>query len=105
MGLGSRMLPLIDLRMHDGSRHFGSLPDNGDFESLRDVLSQLAGVQVTKFVTDQLTEAWIHFTYQQHLFAANTQLGEWWFFVDDPTCPDEILRGVLAHAGKFLRRQ
>lgn len=98
------MIQLIDLSMHDGSRHFGSLPECFPFEELRDHLTKLPGTKVTSFVSDGVTEAWIHFKYQQHTFAGNTQLGEWWFFVDDPTCSDEVLWAVLNHCAKKLGR-
>ena len=65
--------PLLDLRMKDGSRHFAALPETYD------------------------VEAWIDFKYRGHSFTLNNQCNEWWFFVDDPACPDGILRQVVAH--------
>lgn len=32
-----------------------------------------------------------------HSFSINDQFGDYWFFVDNPNCPDEILERVLAH--------
>ena len=29
--------------------------------------------------------------------ASYDQFGDYWFFVDDPTCPDAILQQVLDH--------
>lgn len=88
--------------MNDGSRHFGSLPETTSFESLRDHLSQLPDATNTRFVTDHMLEAWINFTFRGHRFSANNQLGQWWFFVDDPACPDDILQSVLCHGAILL---
>jgi hypothetical protein len=32
----------------------------------------------------------------------NNQQGEWWFFVEDPACPDETLEAVLDHFESLL---
>lgn len=96
------MTRLIDMRMNDGSRHFGALPETYDVDSpqwyaLRDQVGRLAGATLRSFVTDDVTEAWIHFEFRGHEFSINNQHGEWWFFVDDPACPDAILSEVLKH--------
>jgi hypothetical protein len=99
--------PLIDLRMHDGSRHFGGLPEHlgaepAEWHVLRDAVSALAGAALLDFVTDEVTEAWIHFHWRGQRFAINNQHGEWWFFVDDPSCPDALLGAVLGHFERAL---
>src|SRR5688572_25919636 len=88
--------------MGDGSRHFGSLPESycvnhPEWLVLRDAVPALTGATLAGFVTDHVTEAWIDFEYRGHRISINNQHGQWWFFVDDPTCPDEILHSVLAH--------
>jgi len=93
---------IIDMRMHDGSRHFGGLPETYDahrpqWDVLRDHVAVLEGAVLTGFVTDNVTEAWIDFDFRGHGFSINNQHGEWWFFVADPACPDEILERVLDH--------
>lgn len=57
---------------------------------------------LTGFATDDVTEAWIDFMYCGHHFSVNDQFGSYWFFVDNPDCPGEVLRGVLEHCGKLL---
>ena len=52
--------------------------------------------------TDGITEAWIDFTCAGYEFTINDQFGEYWFFVNDATCPDNILRRVESHFGKVL---
>lgn len=91
------MRRLLMMIMHDGSRHFGSVPQVADWYAVRDHVSRLPGAQLTGFVTDHVTEAWIDFSYAGHRFSINDQFGDYWFFVDDPTCPDAILQQMLDH--------
>jgi len=49
--------------MHDGSRHFGDLPEIASWHQMRDHIGNLPGAQATSFITDNITEAWIDFTY------------------------------------------
>jgi hypothetical protein len=93
---------LLDIRMADGSRHFGDLPETYDADQpqwhrLREHVGHLSGARLTGFVTDDVTEAWIDFAYRGHTFSLNNQAGEWWFFVEDPACPDDLLKHVLEH--------
>lgn len=90
-------ISLIDFRMHDGSRNFGDVPQYADWYAMRDAVHTLPGAHLTSFVTDGVTEAWIDFDYAGHAFSINDQMGDYWFFVRDPACPDEVLLAVLAH--------
>lgn len=96
------MSGMLDIRMHDGSRHFGDLPQVVDWHAVRDHVAVLPGAVLTGFVTDHVTEAWIDFSYAGHHFAINDQLGDYWFFVEDPACSDEVLRRVLTHFALLL---
>ena len=95
-------MKLTHIIMHDGSRDFGALPACFPFERLRDHVAKLPDAKVTRFVSDGVTEAWLDFQFRGHQFSANTQFGEWWFFVDNPQCPDEILLAVLNYCAKKL---
>ena len=93
---------VFDMRMADGSRHFGDLPESYDADSpewyrVRDAVAALAGATLTGFTTDDVTEAWIDFRLCGHAFSVNNQNGSWWFFVDDPLCPEQLLELVLDH--------
>lgn len=93
--------------MHDGSRQFAALPETYDveqpqWERLRDWVGRLDGAKLTGYVTDEVTEAWIDFTYMGHRLSINNQMGEWWFFVTDPACPEAILAKVIGHFDSLL---
>jgi len=86
---------LLNIAMHDGSRQFGELPESASWDKLRGHLETLAGATVTDFITDDVTEVWIDFNFRGHHFSVNNQNGDYWFFVQDPQSPDEILEAVL----------
>jgi hypothetical protein len=95
-------MKLINQIASDGSRQFAELPQAQDWDQLREHLKSLAGVSITDFLTDHVTEAWIDFSYSGHSFSINNQFGEYWFFVDDPNCHDKILEQVVVHCERFL---
>jgi hypothetical protein len=93
-----------DMRMADGSRHFADLPEVVFFDDFAEHAESLEGAEVTEFLTDGVLEMWLHFTFRGHRFGVNNQHGDYWFFVDDPECPDEILLAVCDHFRKLLER-
>jgi hypothetical protein len=97
------MQELLNITMNDGSRQFGALPQTVLWKELRDHIEGLDGATVTDFITDYITEAWIDFSFSGHRFSVNDQFGEYWFFVENPECPDDILRAVLSHCELLLR--
>ena len=88
--------------MCDGSRQFGDLPHTVSWYKLRNHIEKLRGAVITGFLTDDITEAWIDFSYSSHSFSLNNQLGDYWFFVDNPQCPDDVLQKVLSHCESLL---
>jgi hypothetical protein len=96
-------MKLTNVRMNDGSRQFADLPEVISWEALRDHLAALSSAKVTGYLTDQITEAWIDFTYRGYTMSVNNQFGDYWFFVDDPSCPDPILANVVSHCERVLR--
>lgn len=86
-----------DIRTNDGRRQFADLPQSVLWDAVRDHVSKLNDAKLTGFVCDYVTEAWIDFTYRGEKFSINDQLGEYWFFVKNPACGDEILSEVIAH--------
>ena len=93
---------LFDFRMNDGSRNFADFPELIFFDKLREVAGRLEGATETGFVTDWVTEVWLDFKFGGQRFSANNQNGDYWFFVENPDSPDEVLLEVIEHFQKFL---
>jgi hypothetical protein len=91
-----------DYRTLSGSRNFADLPETVSFEKLREISAKLNGAIETDFLTDWVTEVRLDFTYRGEKFSINNQMGDYWFFVDNPYCADEILLEVFEHFRKFL---
>lgn len=94
--------PLMNITMNDGSRKFGELPQSVTWYELRQHIGKLDGASVTEFITDDVTEAWIDFSFRGYQFAVNNQFGAYWFFASDPQVADEILGKILSHCGSLL---
>jgi hypothetical protein len=93
---------LFDMRMNDGSRHFADMPESVFFDAVADHAETLDGAEVTNFISDGVIEMWLDFSYRGHKFSINNQFGDYWFFVDDSECPDEILLEVCDHFRRLL---
>lgn len=91
---------LFDFRMKDGSRNFADLPETAFFDELRVHAATLSGAVETGFATDWVTEVWLDLEYRGHRFSINNQMGEYWFFVNEPDCPDDILADIVRHFEK-----
>ena len=87
---------------HDGSRQFLSLPESSSFHEVCDCVRAFVGAELIGFTTDDVTEAWIDFTYKCHAFSVNNQFGEYCFFVADPKFPAQILYEVADHFAELL---
>ena len=94
---------LLNIIMCNGSRHFGDLPASIPWHRLRKHIKRLKGAEITNFITDYITEAWLDFSYCGQQFSVNNQFGSYWFFVKDSNCPDNILQAVLRHCELLLR--
>lgn len=81
--------------MRDGTRHFGDLPEIVTFDEMYALAMASPEIEVKDFVSDQVTEMWLDLEFRGNRFSINNQSGEYWFFVDDPKCPDETLLGLL----------
>ncbi|MBC7921546.1 MAG: hypothetical protein H7Z75_10725 [Ferruginibacter sp.] len=93
---------LLNITVHDGSRQFSELPQTASWYELRAHLKELDGVEITEFLTDHVTEAWMDFSYRGNQFSVNNQFGDYWFFVQDPSCSEEVLLAVFNHCKSLL---
>ena len=90
-------MKLLSFKAHDGSRQFLKLPESVGWNELRDHITALPGAELTDYLTDHVTEVWIDFLFRGYKFTVNNQFGEYWFFVDDPDCPEHTLSVVAEH--------
>lgn len=92
------------MRMNDGSRHFADLPEAVFFDEFADHVEKLEGAEIIEFITDGVVEMWLDFDYRGYRFSVNNQFGDYWFFVTDPNCPDEVLLEITDHFRKLLEK-
>ena len=95
-------MKLLQDEMHDGSRNFLLLP-TGRTPPIHLVFHVflLWGAFPTAYIPS-FGESWIDFRYKGNKFSINNQYGDFWFFVEDPLCPDSILLEVAKHFEKIL---
>ena len=93
---------LLENKMNDGSRHFVDLPEVVFFDELYDHTEELDGARITEFITDGVVGMWLDFEFHEHEFSVTNQFGDYWFFVKDPECPDEILFEIIEHFRQLL---
>lgn len=84
---------ITDFIMHDGSRHFLSLPESMLSTALVQQIKAMTDMQLTEFL-ETIPESWIDFEFRSHEFTINNQFGEYWFFVADRHCPLDILTEI-----------
>ena len=75
------------------------------FDEFSDHVETLAGAEITAFEMDGTFEMWLEFTFSENKFYVNNRLGDYWFFVEDPKCPEEIMLEIAGHFRKLLEKQ
>jgi hypothetical protein len=86
---------IFDVRIRDGSRQFADVPERVLPSRMRMIIARLPGAEVVSFTASVAEiEAWIEFRFRGFDFAVNNQNNEFWLFVRQPECPEEILREV-----------
>jgi hypothetical protein len=88
--------------MADGSRCFLTLRSNTGWKAIRAHAASLNGGNVKGFLTDGVTEAWLDFEYGGFTFNVNDAPGDYWFFVNDPACPESVLQLVADQFASLL---
>jgi hypothetical protein len=98
MAMESGTPKIFDIRMKDGSRQFADVPERILPGQLRKVIARLPGSEIVSFMASVgEIEAWIDFQFRGFDFAVNNQNCEYWLFVRQPECPEEVLREVAVH--------
>ena len=93
---------LLENKMNDGSRHFVDMPEVVFFDEFADHVEELEGAEIIEFLTNGVVEMWLDFEFSGHKFFVTNQFGDYWFFVQDAACPDEILLEVIDHFRELL---
>lgn len=83
------------------------MPETVSYSSLCRHIRRLTGAKLTfpntDLIEDYAIAMWFDFNYRGYEFSINNQFGEYWFFVNDPTCPDKILEIVAQHFSRLLQ--
>jgi len=93
---------LLENKMNDGSRHFVDMPEVVFFDEFADHVEELEDAEIIEFLTNGVVEMWLEFEFSGHQFSVTNHLGDYWFFVQDVDCPDEILIEVIDHFRQLL---
>ncbi len=88
----------------DTARHFVDFPEVIFFDEVRNHIETLPKAEITEFEMDGVFEMWLEFTFQKNKFFINNRLGDYWFFVEDPKCDEEILLEIIDHFRKLLEK-
>ncbi len=86
----------------EAALHFADFPEVIFFDEVLDHVEKLEGTDIKQFEMDGVVEMWLEFTYRKNNFYINNRFGDFWFFVANPECPEEILLEVANHFRKLL---
>ena len=92
-------------KLPEDALHFVDFPEVIFFDEFSDQLETLEGSEITEFEMDGTFEMWLEFTFRENKFYVNNRLGDYWFFVRDPKCPEEILLEIAGHFRKLLEKE
>ena len=85
-----------------GWRHFAARAESVSWMRLRRHLNAMPGAAFVDVACDRMNEAALVFTFGGHRFGVDLHEGAYRFTVQDPACPDEVLREVVAYAERLL---
>lgn len=90
-------LDFLNQRMADGSRLFTVLPGTFSWREIRTHLEALQDLRLGEFLTDEVTEAWLDFTWFGQGFTIHGSMGEYRVFASEGDCPTLILTWLMEH--------
>lgn len=94
----------LKIRINAGWRHFVDLPEIVFFDDFYDHTEELEDAEITGFDLDGVVEMQLEFEFREHKFFVSNQFGDYWFLVEDPNCPDEILLEIIEHYRQLLEQ-
>lgn len=80
--------------MADGSQHVAEIPWRPPLALMQRLLGT-PGISVTGFINSP-AETWLDFEYAGYTFSVHNPLNDFWLFVHDPGCPEQLLHDVVA---------
>ncbi len=84
--------------------HFADFPEVIFFDEFYDHVEILEGAVITEFETDGTIEMWLEFEFRDNKFFINNRFGDYWFYVADLECPEEILLEIANHFRGILEK-
>jgi len=94
----------LKAKLPEDALHFVDFPEVIFFDEFGDHVEALEGAEINEFEMDGTFEIWLEFTFRENHFYVNNRLGDYWFFVRDPKCPEEILLEIAEHFRKLLEK-
>jgi hypothetical protein len=95
---------LLKNKIESGARHFADLPEVVFFDEFYDHTEKLEGAEINEFTMDGVVEMWLEFEFRGQNFFVGNQFGDYWFLVENPECPEEILIEVASHYRELTER-
>jgi hypothetical protein len=98
-------MKLIDIRTHNGSRHYLCLPKDTDWNALYELAIQLPDAKIVQFTGEESTQPQLIFSFRGHHFLIRSQSNQLQFLVRDPNCSDLIVYQVARHFCEMLTQK
>jgi hypothetical protein len=96
------MIKLLDIRSKDGSRQFFDLQKSISWDDLIIHLKKLDQLEIKEFLPSPDLGSWLDFSFKKFEFSVNEQIGMYWFFVENSSCPDEVLYQLAEHLSAII---
>jgi hypothetical protein len=84
-------------------KQFASLPETVSWVRLRRHLDAMPGGALVDVACDRMNEAALIFTYRGQRLGVDLHDDVFRFNVEDPDCPEDVLREVVAYAGQLVK--
>jgi hypothetical protein len=81
----------------DDRLQFLHLPTSISWDELIASIRKLEKTKIKTFLPDHINGSWLDFSFSSYEFSINDQLGTYWFFANDPSCPEDILLQLTLH--------
>ena len=97
-------MELLDDRT-GGWRRFAVLPETVSWMRVRRHFTAMPGANLVDLACDRMNEAALIFVYEECRFAVDLEGEQFRFSVENPECPDAVLREVLQYAAQLMGKR